>query len=716
MNLTRKVLLIIACLLILQLCVFYLSARIFFYRDFARLEEQYARRNLERALAFLESQEQNLLALAEDWAAWDDTYYFVQEPTEDYINSNLVDETFEGLGINLILYISSSGELVYGKAYDLDLHREVPLPEGWEEHFSDGSPLLIHKSPQDGKVGVITLPSGPMLVAIHPIVTSRKEGPIMGTFVMGYYLTRAHAGRLSGLVRLPVSFLAPSEPNLPRELSRGENFALRAPSPRTLEAFALISDLYGRPALVLRVEMPRELQRQSQAAFYYFSLFILLTGILFGGAILLFLRLHLLSRLASLSEALKAIALSGNISARVPVNGEDELAELGRRINDLLASLEESRRALEESERWYRLLVNSITDGLWAVDRNLKLREVNETGASFLGAKPEELTGRKIEECLGEPAFSDFYEAFRRTIERNAIHTVSISRPTAEGERFLEVRLYPLPDGALCIARDVTELRRMESFYLRAQRMEAAGRVALTIAHDLKNFLTPIMAGLDLLLEGSLSSQESCALLEEMRSSCERASALMRQLLLFGRAEFPPPETFDLNALIREMEGLIARTMGREVELVLDLAPDLWSVKAGRGHIEQVLMNLVVNARDAMPEGGRLLLKTENVRLGEEALAHPEAYPGKFVLLTVADTGIGMTPEVMERIFEPFFTTKGTGAGLGLSVVYSIVKQYRGWVEVESRPGEGSVFRLYFPAANEDAHGDNPADGLRPFG
>ncbi len=696
MNLTRKVLLIIACLLLVQFCTFYLSARALFLRSFARLEEQYALRSIDRAMAFLESQEQNLLTLAKDWAAWDDTYYFIQEPSEDYIKSNLVDETFEGLKLNFMLFLDSSGELVYGKAYDLDLHREVPLPEGWKEHFSDGSPLLIHRGPADGKVGLITLPSGPALVAIHPIVTSEEKGPIMGTLVMGCYFNEAWAERLSEMLHLPVSFLALSDPQLPSELIRGENFALRFPDPRTLEAFAMLRDLYGRPALALKVTRSRELYRQSQVAFSYFSLLILFTGILFGGAILIFLRRHLLSRLARLSGSLRAIALSGDTASRVPVEGKDELAELEQKLNDLLASLEESHRALRESESWYRLLVNSITDGLWVVDQSLRLREVNETGARFLGTKSEDLIGRSLEEFLKEPSLSDFHEAFRRAVERKTIHTLSM--PDSSGERTLEVRLYPLPDGALCIARDVTELKQMESFYLRAQRMEAAGRVALAIAHDFKNFLTPLLAGLDLLLSGAIPPKESRALLEEMKNSCEKAVTLTRQLLLFGRGEIPAVEAIDLNALIGEMEGLIARTLGGDVELVLDLAPHLWPIKASRGHIEQIIMNLVINARDAMPGGGRLTLRTENVQLKEEALTHPEAYPGKFVRLTVKDTGVGIPPEVMEHIFEPFFTTKGTGAGLGLSVVYSLVKQYRGWIELKSRPGEGAAFHLYFPA------------------
>lgn len=700
MNLSRKILTIIAFLLAFQFLAFYLASRFFFFHNFARLEEQYARRNIERAISFIENQKQNLAALAEDWAAWDDTYNFIQKPTEEYIKSNLVDETFEGLGVNLILFLNHSGELVFGKAYDLKLHREIPLPNGWKKHFSVGSPLLFHPSPKEGKVGIIILSPDPMLVAVHPIVTSLEEGPIMGTFVIGYYLDQAWAERISQVVRFPVSVFAFSESQAPREFMEGKTFALRFPDSRTMEAFASFNDLYGKPALVFKVTMPRELYRQSRILFFLFSLLNLLIGLVFGGSILIFLRQHLLSRLTRLSERLRAIALSGNISARVAVEGKDELAELGKRINDLLSSLEESRRALEESEKWYRMLINSITDGLLVVDRNLKIRQVNETCTRFLGAKVEELLGKNLKDCLKEPIFSDFHRALIRTFERNTIQTISIPCQTPKGEKILEVRIYPLPDGALCIARDVTELRQAERFYVRAQKMETAGRMALAIAHDFNNFLAPILAGTELLLTGAIPLQNSHVLLEEIRKACEKASDLVKQLLLFGQKEPPTPEIIDFNAVIRDMESLIARILGQKVELILDLAPELYPIKINKSHAEQILINLVMNAKDAMPSGGQLIVKTEKVQLEEEALAHPEAYPGKFVCLSVRDTGVGMTPEVMEHIFEPFFTTKepGVGAGLGLSVVYSIVKQNRGWIEVKSAPGEGTAFYIYFPA------------------
>ncbi len=689
MNLVRKTLLIIASLLAFQFLGFYLSSRFFFLRNFTLIEEQYARRNLDRALAFLESQEQNLMALAKDWAAWDDTYDFIQTLSEEYISSNLVDETFEDLGLNLMLFINSSGEFTFSKAYDLELHREMPLPEGLEEYFYPGSPLLIHSSPKEGKVGLIALPSGPMLVALHPIVTSKLEGPIMGTFIIGYYLNETWAERLSKAIHFPVSFLPP--------FGREEAPVLDFTDSGTVEAFGLLKDLYGKPALAIKITMPRTLYRQSLITFYFFSFFNLLIGFMFGGAILLFLRHNLLSRLLTLSEEVSNIALSGDVSGRVTVKGKDELAQLGKGINDFLASLEASQRKLEENEKWYRLLINSITDGLWVVDRDLTVREINETGARFLGVRVEELIGKSLKDCLREPAFSDFYEAFSRALSKNAIYTVSIIHQTAEGEKNLEVRLYPLPNGALCIARDVSEMKQMERLYLRAQKMEAAGRVALAIAHDFKNFLTPIMAGIELLLSGNIPLHESRVLLEEIRNSCEKASDLVKQLLLFGRPELLAPEVIDLNGLIKEMEGLIIRTLGSEVKLVLELSPQLFPIRANRRHIEQILINLVINAKEAMPSGGQLTIRTENINI-KEALAHPEAYPGIFVCLTVADTGIGMTPEMVEHAFEPFFTTKGTGVGLGLSVVYSIVKQNKGWIEVKSELGKGSAFYLYFPA------------------
>jgi PAS domain S-box-containing protein len=248
---------------------------------------------------------------------------------------------------------------------------------------------------------------------------------------------------------------------------------------------------------------------------------------------------------------------------------------------------------------------------------------------------------------------------------------------------------------------DVTDRKKLEEQLRQAQKMEAVGRLAGGIAHDFNNLLTIISGYCDLLLMRHHPAAELRDVIVEIREAGERAAALTRQLLAFSRKQVVEPVTLDLSALISQAEKMLGRLIGEDIVLATSLAPDLPPVVADPGQIDQVLMNLVVNARDAMPTGGRLTIETTAVTLDEDQVATmPELVPGKYAVLVVSDTGHGMTGEVKARVFDPFFTTKeaGKGTGLGLAVVHGIVTANRGCVAVYSEAGVGTSFRVYLPA------------------
>jgi two-component system cell cycle sensor histidine kinase/response regulator CckA len=259
--------------------------------------------------------------------------------------------------------------------------------------------------------------------------------------------------------------------------------------------------------------------------------------------------------------------------------------------------------------------------------------------------------------------------------------------------------------------QDVTDYKQLEEQFLHAQKMESLGRLAGGIAHDFNNLLTVINGYGDLVFEALGQGDPLRESIDEIRKAGESASTLTRQLLVFSRKQRVQAQALDLNGVVSDAQKMLQRLVGEDIQLNIRRDPMLGTTVADPGQILQVIMNLVVNARDAMPHGGSIFLETVNVDLDERyEERHPDVKPGSYVMLAVSDTGIGMTEEVKRRVFEPFFTTKprGVGTGLGLATVYGIVKQSGGWIWVYSEPGKGTTFRIYLPRVGgvETAEGE----------
>ncbi|GAB4346698.1 MAG: hypothetical protein Kow0099_28180 [Candidatus Abyssubacteria bacterium] len=367
-----------------------------------------------------------------------------------------------------------------------------------------------------------------------------------------------------------------------------------------------------------------------------------------------------------------------------------------------------AEQALRESEERYRLHFEHVSDCIYSYDRNYRVTSVSPSVERLLGYKPEELVGRNFAELnvLAPEYFERALADANRVFAGERIISTEYEFITKDGKRRLgSVSGAPLMRNGevvavVSVARDITERRQLERQLIQAQKMESIGTLAGGIAHDFNNLLGGIL-GYASFIKTKLDRQnEFFNYVNTIERSATRAAELTGQLLAFARGGKYEARVINLTTVIRDVLEIIGRTFDKSIVIEAHLCESLPTVEADAAQLEQALMNLCVNARDAMPNGGKLIIETDAVTLTDEYLrSHADARPGAYVILSVTDTGVGMDSATMQRVFEPFFTTKeeGKGTGLGLAMVYGVIKNHGGYINVYSEPGEGSTFKIYLP-------------------
>ncbi|PYT03174.1 MAG: hybrid sensor histidine kinase/response regulator, partial [Acidobacteria bacterium] len=384
--------------------------------------------------------------------------------------------------------------------------------------------------------------------------------------------------------------------------------------------------------------------------------------------------------------------------------------------------------ALRRSEEKYRSLLAHVPDVTWTSDSEGVTPFISPNVEKVCGFNAEEVCRRPEELWFGRIHPDDLervFKSYRSLFKGDGVFDVEYRYRRMDGEWIWlhdrAIATYEKDGRAYAdgMFTDVTERKEIEERLLQSQRMESVGRLAGGVAHDFNNLLTVVNGYSDLALRRLKDGDPLRRTVEEIRRAGERAARLTRQLLAFSRKQILQPKTLDLNALVSESGKMLRRVIGEDVEIVLALRPDLWKVRVDPAQLDQVLVNLAVNSRDAMPSGGTLSVVTDNVNVGAEgARRAAPTQDGPHVLLKVSDTGCGMDAETMARVFEPFFTTKetGKGTGLGLSTVYGIIQQSGGFITVESEVGHGTTFSVYLPCTGEEAeresHGRDAEPGL----
>ena len=559
MNLRRKTFLILAVVLIVMTLVLSIGARFILLNNYEALEKQRAEVNVKRCLSALSNELSDLDSTATDWAAWNDTYTFIQDANDNYAESNLVDDTFANLRLNIMLFINSTGNVVYGKAFNLQNMTETPVPQDLLELLSANAFLWYHPDTESSLTGMVPLQEAPLLIASKPILTSQSEGPIRGALIIGRYLNSEEIENLEKTTYLPIVITPFNESETQIDFQSlyssppFENTPIftRQLNADTLSGCALIKDVYGEFSFMLRVDMYEDIYEQGVISVAFFILALLGSGVLLGLVAILIVERGILSRIERLAISIKKMGKSKNLSERLSWNSTDELSLLAETIDGMM------------EER-----VNTI----------------------------EEL--------------------------------------------------------------------------------------AAMVGHDLRNPLTGILSATYYLRKkyGALMDEKGRDMLEVIGKNIDYSNKIINDLLEYSKAmKLDLKETNPKSAVT---EALSHVDFPKNVQLI-DLTENTPTIKIDVDRMKRAFINLIKNAVDAMPDGGKLTITSEKAN-------------GK-VKIAFADTGMGISEENLKKLFGPLFTTKAKGMGLGLAICKRVVEAHGGTISVESVVGKGTVFTIIIP-------------------
>jgi signal transduction histidine kinase len=566
MRMRTKMLAIMVISVIAATVALYSGSQFIVLGSFARLEEQHVQENVERTLSALSNEFSELSSKTADYAEWDDTYTFVQDANEAYIEDNLDAATWANLRVDVVLFINSAGELVFGTVFQPDM-TTTPIPQSFLELISASAFLWYHSSVESKVTGIVPLAGEPLLVASRPILTSQHEGPIRGALIMGRFLDLEEIEYLSQTVQLSLSLSCfddsetSSDFNVARQsLSKETSLFVQPLNGDTVAGYALLSDIYDDPFLVLRATMPRAIYKQGEATVAYFLAAQIVTGIVVGVAVMLILQRYVVSRVDRLASDVKNIGASKSFSEHLSWESRDELSLLAGAIDSMMD-----------------------------------------------------------------------------------------------------------------------------------ERLKAIEQLAAMVGHDLRNPLTGISNATYYLRMkiGSAWDPKVDEMLDLIDKDVEYSNKIVNDLLDYSRVITLELTETNPKALLNEALALVRVPENVQVE---DFTRDKPRMKVDADKMTRAFVNVIANALDAMPDGGKLTVKSKK--------------SGGKVEIAFADTGAGIPKETLERLFIPLFTTKARGMGFGLAICKRIIAAHGGKISVESTLGKGTTFTLIIPTEPRLEKGD----------
>ena len=716
MTLRQKIFLTVLVFFLLMVVVIYLTTHLLLDRNIHSLESRNGEREMQQIRSLFDNEISGLSDTCLDWASWDETYAFMADGNEDYVDANLLDSTYDVLRLNLVVYVNTAGEPVFAVGYDLVDQEETPLPADLMDQLAAAAVPLSTEAGGSEAEGIITLDGAPMMIATYPILNSQDEGPPRGTLIFGRSIDTAEVDYIGSLAASPLviyRYDATTVPTLVRQARDsidGSSVYLAAINTDTYSGIIALDDLNGDPAALVQATFDRSLFTPLRSFGTYLMLALLLLGTVAVGTTIYLVDRWVLRRLSIFSRDVQRIGLQGNVNQRVQVIGNDEISLVAETVNATLVVLQKTRDALVKSAEQYRDLFETAHDLIQSVDEEGTFVFTNPAWREALGYSREDVAGLKLRDVLHPDNVEADLTLFARALQGEKIESAETALITKGGTKVTVIGSIGCrvaegkPTYTLGIFHDISDIKAareaQQQAYetekeLRQSLQEAIGKrieFSRMVAHELKNSLTVLLVSSEMLSEDP-GHDRITALSQNIRRSAEHLQNRINEMLDMARMEMGTlqiqTEPVKPGPVLQEMADyirLIAEKRGQTVNL--KVPSSLPTIIADKDRLCQVLINLLDNASRYTSASGEITLGAE--------LAPP------FLRFFVRDTGKGIEAKEMKRVFEPYYRTERdkdriSGLGLGLALCKMLVEKHGGRIDVVSEVGEGTTFSFTIP-------------------
>jgi PAS domain S-box-containing protein len=658
---------------------------------FQTLEEQNTLQNIQLATNVLSGEISDLNKTINDWAVWDDTYIFIQNHNSRYIQSNLLNSTFTGLKLNLIIYVDNSGNIVYGKEFDLQKKEEKPVSEGIKKYISKDNILL---SSQDGVKGIIMLPEGPMIIVSHPILTSNGDGPSKGTLIFGRYLSDVEIQHLSGEIQSSLTLISYNDFNIPADfqtaresMSQSSPFFIKPINDSYIAGYALINDIDGKPAFILKTERPRGFYKEYQNTLSYFITSLLIICCFLAVITLIYLDRSILSKLSRFSKDISIIGKKGDLSTRILADGEDELSSLAESINGMLSRIETSQDQLKKSELEFRSLVELANNSIVLTDSAGKIMLWNRSAQRMFGYSENEILGKPISILFPD----EYHESYQKVMDNpyNSANSQNMGVIyesygfKKDKSRFMleisHISWKIKNEKFYCaIIRDITDSKQAENEIKESLREKEA--LLMEIHHRVKNNMQ-IISSLLSLQSRYIKDKDAFEVFKESQNRV-KSMAMIHERLYNSKGL----AKIDFAGYIKNLVDDLFGSYGvNQDDIKIDISADKIFLNADTA----IPVGLIIN--ELVTNSLKYAFPAENSDHEKSRIYIKFHRNNKNMLLVVGDNGIGLPEDVDLQHSET----------LGLRLVRSLVDQINGTVELHSN-GQ-TEFRIIFTQIEQNS-------------